>query len=414
MKKIAQICRSFGMIILGLLVAILAVAAVLVSAESVAEQDHRGKVAGNDTVGIVDARLVLQHIVGKITLTPEQLPRADVNGDDMITVADARLILQFVVGRITAFPALPGETETTTEPTGPTDPVEPRPLKENTIPIVQSKANDDEKYQGRPYEDGDPWTDNEALNQGMFGRFLLRQEENPHLPYNVTCYVSKTRREISALLPAGVDISSLVPVFTVKDGAAVTITGGDENGKPVISGETALDCRKKFSVAILNGGETIEMTIRIWTYNEDHRLQGKAFIQEPGNDSDALNQGMFGKFLLRQEENPQLPFNVECFINKSCREISALLPAGVDISLLVPIFTVPPGAAVTFNGKPVISGVTALDFYDLFKLSVQSGGNTVAMTVRVETLYTGLPSISLNTDDLGTINSRTVYQPITF
>ncbi|MCL2487225.1 MAG: CotH kinase family protein [Oscillospiraceae bacterium] len=441
MKKPSRICQRFGVILLGPLVVMLAVAAVLVSAASAPEPDRRGHVAGNDTVGIADARMVLQHIVGKLQLTPEQLLLADVNGDGEVTIADARLILQFIVDKIAGFPSLPDKTESSAGPTGPTDsagsgsstgaadstdfthstnpttdPTEPtestgpRPPKENTIPIVEEQGGDDPKYEGRVYDGDEPWTDEEALNQGMFGRFLLRQEENPDLPFNVTCYVSKTRREISALLPAGTDLSGLVPVFTVRSGASVLL-----DGKTVTSGVTALDCRTTFKVAIWTGGELIEMTVRLWTSKGDPRLQGKAYIYEPGNDGEALNQGMFGKFLLRQEENPQLPYNVECYINKSGREISALLPAGIDITALVPVFTVPDGAAVTCGGKPVISGVTVLDFYDLFTLSVQkNGGAAVNMTVRVETLYTGLPSLSLVADDLQPINEKRPYRPVSF
>ena len=402
---------------LGILAAGLAVAAVLVGAESNPEQDRRGHVAGNDTVGIADARIVLQYIVGKRELTPVQQQLADVNGDGEVTIADARLILQFIVDKITGFPPLPGKSETTAGPTAPTYPTgsvgpgDPRPPKENTIPIVSEQGGDDPKYEGKSYNGGEPGNDNEALNQGMFGRFLLRQAENPQLPFNMTCYVSKTRREISALLPAGTDLSALVPVFTVRDGTAVTF-----NGNPLISGVTALDCRQTLTVAIRTGGEVTEMTIRLWTEKkEDRRMQGKAYIYEPGSDSEALNQGMFGKFLLRREENPQLPYNIECFVNKSGREITALLPAGIDITALVPVFTVPDGAAVTCGDNPVISGVTALDFYDRFTLTIQrDGGTAVNMTVRVETLYTGLPSLSIITDDMSAITSKDYYRSIAF
>jgi len=63
-----------------------------------------GHVSGGDTLGITDARLVLQHIVEKIQLTPEQQDIADVDGDQKVTINDARLILQRLVDKIDKFP----------------------------------------------------------------------------------------------------------------------------------------------------------------------------------------------------------------------------------------------------------------------------------------------------------------------
>ncbi|MCL2487098.1 MAG: dockerin type I repeat-containing protein [Oscillospiraceae bacterium] len=64
-----------------------------------------GHVSGGSKLSVTDARLVLQYIIGRITLTPEQLEVADVDGNGIITIADARLILQKLVGKIDKFPA---------------------------------------------------------------------------------------------------------------------------------------------------------------------------------------------------------------------------------------------------------------------------------------------------------------------
>ncbi|MCL2489062.1 MAG: dockerin type I repeat-containing protein [Oscillospiraceae bacterium] len=64
-----------------------------------------GYVSGGETLSVTDARLVLQHLVGKIHLSPEQLTAADVDGQDGVTISDARLILQKLVGKIDKFPA---------------------------------------------------------------------------------------------------------------------------------------------------------------------------------------------------------------------------------------------------------------------------------------------------------------------
>ena len=62
-----------------------------------------GDASGNGIVSAYDAVLVLQHIVGLITLSAEQIERGDVDGNRTLTVNDARLILRKVVGLIDEF-----------------------------------------------------------------------------------------------------------------------------------------------------------------------------------------------------------------------------------------------------------------------------------------------------------------------
>ncbi|MCL2488621.1 MAG: glycoside hydrolase family 3 C-terminal domain-containing protein, partial [Oscillospiraceae bacterium] len=67
--------------------------------------------AGKNKVDINDARLILQYLVDKVTLTPAQLDAAAVNGDEnqdntpKVTITDARLVLQYIVDKINKFPA---------------------------------------------------------------------------------------------------------------------------------------------------------------------------------------------------------------------------------------------------------------------------------------------------------------------
>jgi len=63
-----------------------------------------GDVNGDSIVNAYDAVLVLQHVVGLITLTPNQKDAGDVSGDNTISAFDAVLILQYTVGLITQFP----------------------------------------------------------------------------------------------------------------------------------------------------------------------------------------------------------------------------------------------------------------------------------------------------------------------
>ncbi|MCL2488035.1 MAG: Ig-like domain-containing protein [Oscillospiraceae bacterium] len=79
------------------------------------EEAVLGDVSGNGKVDIEDARLVLQHLVGKIILNETQLATADVDGNG-VSITSARLILQYLVGKVTEFP----DAEYPTEPTSAT------------------------------------------------------------------------------------------------------------------------------------------------------------------------------------------------------------------------------------------------------------------------------------------------------
>ncbi|MCL2488241.1 MAG: glycoside hydrolase family 3 C-terminal domain-containing protein [Oscillospiraceae bacterium] len=72
-----------------------------------------GDVNGNFEVDVGDARMILQHLVRKITLDETQLIYAKVSdGNGDLSVADARLILQFLVKKIAEFPGkLPDEPD---------------------------------------------------------------------------------------------------------------------------------------------------------------------------------------------------------------------------------------------------------------------------------------------------------------
>ncbi|MCL2487880.1 MAG: glycoside hydrolase family 3 C-terminal domain-containing protein, partial [Oscillospiraceae bacterium] len=77
---------------------------LLLTIEAPPQKIIYGDVNGDDAVGVTDARLVLQHLVDKITLTPEQFNRAAVREAGKVEITDARLILQYIVEKITVFP----------------------------------------------------------------------------------------------------------------------------------------------------------------------------------------------------------------------------------------------------------------------------------------------------------------------
>ena len=63
-----------------------------------------GCVSRNTKLSVADARMILQHLVGKIVLDDEQLDIANVSGGAKLSVSDARMILQMLVGKISEFP----------------------------------------------------------------------------------------------------------------------------------------------------------------------------------------------------------------------------------------------------------------------------------------------------------------------
>ncbi len=63
-----------------------------------------GDVNGDGKVDTTDARMILQHAVGKVMLDEAHLLPADVNTDGAVDTTDARLVLQYAVGLLEAFP----------------------------------------------------------------------------------------------------------------------------------------------------------------------------------------------------------------------------------------------------------------------------------------------------------------------
>ncbi|MCL2488879.1 MAG: hypothetical protein FWE80_09370, partial [Oscillospiraceae bacterium] len=63
-----------------------------------------GNVSGSGTLGVTDARMVLQYLVGKGQLTAAQIELAKVSGGTALGITDVRWMLQKIVGKIDKFP----------------------------------------------------------------------------------------------------------------------------------------------------------------------------------------------------------------------------------------------------------------------------------------------------------------------
>ncbi len=120
----------------------------------------------------------------------------------------------------------------------------------------------------------------------------------------------------------------------------------------------------------------------------------------------------FGRFLLTTADNTGLPFNVACYLGDST--VSAVLPAGVDRSKMKVNFTYY-GDKVLYNGAEAKSQSTVFNFNSPVDLTLRAkDGSTKTVTVKIETLATGLPSVSVATSGYAVINSKTEYVSTSF
>lgn len=113
--------------------------------------------------------------------------------------------------------------------------------------------------------------------------------------------------------------------------------------------------------------------------------------------SDADNP--FGYFAFCTDKNSSLPFNIACHISADGIAITAMLPAGIDLGSLVPDFAAEADVFLP-DGTEVISGTTALDCTSPLELvCISSDGSESTLTVTIETLDTGLPSMAVTLED---------------
>ena len=196
-----------------------------------------GDVDGNNTIDSTDARLVLQYAVGKIDESKLNTATADVDGDGAINSTDARLILQYAVGKITELPG--GNTVSLTDPISP-----------NSAAAGESfAAISDVK------EDAPAAVDSTTK---QFGYFTFLTELNEGLPFNVALHAEGDL--LTAVLPAGVDVTALIPTFTYY---GASVKAGDAT---VLSDVTALDFTAPVELTLAaQDGSTRTVTVLVQT-----------------------------------------------------------------------------------------------------------------------------------------------------
>ena len=271
-----------------------------------------GDVNGDGAIDTADAVLVLQYAAELIGATDLDTAPADVNRDGTIDTADAVLILQYAAELIDRFPGDGGSTTdptTPTEPSKPTDPSEPVKPTDPTEPVKPTDPTDpiepvtptDPSEPVKPTDPTEPtepatttttataptyppfedssrdpqvgdintgyaflnpdWVGDKegAEEQNVFKKFLLCKEDNVQLPYSISLYISRGQKAVTALVPSGVDLTSLVPRFTY-DGT-VTLYG-----REIRSGVDALDFSKKFQLVLTDKkGRQNTLVIKVMT-----------------------------------------------------------------------------------------------------------------------------------------------------
>ncbi len=224
-----------------------------------------GDVNGNDAIDSTDARLVLQYAVKKITSlsVPEA---ADVDGNGAVDSTDARLILQYAVKKIDKFP---GNVE---EAISPNSEAAGTPFA--TLADVHEEV---------------PTSTTASTKQ--FGYFALTTELNAGLPFNVALYAAGDT--LSAVLPAGVDTTALIPTFTYY-GASVTM-----NGVAVQSDITVLDFSSPVKLTLAaQDGSVREVTVKVQTLNTGLPSMAVTLNEYVGADAIQKEEYTAGNFYL--------------------------------------------------------------------------------------------------------------------
>ena len=164
-------------------------------------------------------------------------------------------------------------------------------------------------------------------------------------------------------------------------------------------------------------GEVIVTDTRTYssnTFSPNSKEAGTPFLSlgDVERKQAAPGAAEFAYFAFLKGDNEQLPFSFACYDGGDT--LTAMVPAGVDLSAMMPTFEYY-GEDVLLNGQIVRSDVTVLDLTrDVVLTLVPWEGASRTVTVHVETLDTGLPSVALTTENMQAITSKQTYVASTF
>ena len=161
----------------------------------------------------------------------------------------------------------------------------------------------------------------------------------------------------------------------------------------VVTGEAETDTRQKSSNTFAPTDERAGTPL--YSLNDIKQKEAK-----PG-------EAEFGYFAFLTRDNEQLPFSVRCYDGGDV--ISAMVPAGVDLSAMIPSFYFY-GDDVLLDGRKLTTDVSVLDLTAPLTLTlVPREGESRTVTLQVETLDTGLPSVAMNIENFEEVVEKEVY-----
>lgn len=194
--------------------------------------------------------------------------------------------------------------------------------------------------------DDDSNTGNESLLRAkQITKFVFNAADNDALDENITGVINEDDKTITAQVPYGTDVTSLIPTIEISNGATISPEGAQDFSSPADYVVTAQD----------NSQATYIVDIMILPNDEKQIISFSFFA----NDNTALNE------------------DVTAIINEEAKTITANVPFGTDISDLTPTIdisenaNIDPGSAQNFS-SPVEYTVTAEDGSEIiYTVSVQ-------------------------------------------
>ncbi|UOB19144.1 leucine-rich repeat domain-containing protein [Abyssalbus ytuae] len=165
--------------------------------------------------------------------------------------------------------------------------------------------------------------------------FVFKEEDNTALNEDVTAAINQEDKTITATVPFGTELTSLLPLIEVSEKAAVSLTGAQDFSSEV-----------DYVVTAENGTKaTYKVSVK------------KA---DPGTGKQILS------FVFKATDNEVLSKDMPAEIDQDSHTIIAGIPASIDVTTLTPSIEASEGAVVLSSGpqecsNEVIYTVTAQD-----------------------------------------------------
>ncbi len=197
--------------------------------------------------------------------------------------------------------------------------------------------------------------------------------------------INTQERTVLVNLPYSADLSSLIPTFVLSPGATAYVNDIEQ-----ISGVTANNFTNPVVYVVRNLGD-IEKT---WTVTVTKP-------NEPSVGTQILSFGFTG------QTQPSI-------INSTSREIWVNMPSNTNLSILVPLFTLSPGAKAYVGQTQLISGANIVDFTNPRTIRVVAENNvdhadwTVTVT-KYSSDQADFLSLSVKLDMDGDTNPDTTF-----